>query len=122
MEPKRPRHPAKAEPRDRVSRLLVAVNSEERRQIRGMAEAANLSVSAYLRTAGLGYSICSALDHHAVRELCGLHGDLGRIGGLLKLWLADRREEVVPAALVDAAFRDLKCLQDILREKIEALV
>ena len=49
-----------------------------------------LSVSAYLRTAGLGHPIRSILDYDAVRDLAKVNGDQGRLGGLLKLWLVDR--------------------------------
>ena len=76
--------------RDRINHLQVVVNREERRRIQERAMEAGLSVSAYLRTVGLGQAIRPALDHQAVLELAKVNGDQGRLGGLLKLWLVDR--------------------------------
>jgi len=46
---------------------------------------AGLSVSAYLRAAGLHHPIRSVLDHQAVCDLAKVNGDQGQLGGLLKL-------------------------------------
>ena len=78
------------ETRDRRCPLRVVVSESERSRIEERARAAGLSVSAYLRTAGLCHPIRSAFDHAAVMELAKINGDQGRLGGLLKLWLADR--------------------------------
>lgn len=112
--------PAQA-PRDRQRTLRVVVNDHERERIEAMAKMAGLSLSAYLRTAGLNHPIRSMLDYDAIMELIRLHADLGRVGGLLKLWLAERRGEVVPAERVDAAFEELRELRGVLFRKIEAL-
>jgi hypothetical protein len=80
----------KREARDRKRQLRVVVSPNERAKIEERAKAASLSVSAYLRTAGLGHPIRSTLDHAAVLELAKVNGDQGRLGGLLKLWLVDR--------------------------------
>lgn len=112
--------PAKA-PRDRQRTLRVVVNDYERERIEALAKMAGLSLSAYLRTAGLNHPIRSMLDYDAIMELIRLHADLGRVGGLLKLWLAERRGEVVSAEMVDAAFEELRELRGVLFRKIEAL-
>lgn len=112
--------PAQA-PRDRQRTLRVVVNDHERERIEAMAKMAGLSLSAYLRTAGLNHPIRSMLDYDAIMELIRLHADLGRVGGLLKLWLADRRGEVVSAEMVDAAFEELRELRGVLFRKIDEL-
>jgi hypothetical protein len=78
------------ETRDRQRHLKVVVSPGERAKIEERARAASLSISAYLRTAGLGRPIRSTLDYDAVMELAKINGDQGRLGGLLKLWLVDR--------------------------------
>jgi len=78
------------ETRDRHRQLRVVVSASERSRIEERARSAGLSVSAYLRTAGLCHPIRSTLDHAAVMELAKVNGDQGRLGGLLKLWLIDR--------------------------------
>ena len=62
---------------------------EERRQIEANANAAGLSLSTYLLNVGIGYQIRGIVDHKQVEELARINGDLGRLGGLLKLWLTD---------------------------------
>ncbi|CAD7741667.1 conjugal transfer protein TraJ [Xanthomonas vasicola] len=62
---------------------------EERQVIQAKADAAGLSLSAYLLTVGQGYKITGVVDYEHVRELARINGDLGRLGGLLKLWLTD---------------------------------
>jgi Mobilization protein NikA len=76
--------------RDRINHLQVVVDGRERQLIQARAREAGLSVSAYLRNAGLGQRIRSVFDHEAVLQLAKLNGDQGRLGGLLKLWLVDR--------------------------------
>ena len=78
------------ETRDRIRQLRVVVSASERARIEERAKATGLSVSAYLRSAGLGQVIRSTLDHEAILELAKVNGDQGRLGGLLKLWLVDR--------------------------------
>lgn len=78
------------EARNRLLPMKVFVTDRERARIEERAKAAGLSVSAYLRTAGLGHPIRSVLDYDAVRDLAKVNGDQGRLGGLLKLWLVDR--------------------------------
>ena len=61
----------------------------ERLQIEANARAAGLSLSTYLLKVGIGYWIRGVLDHQKVDELARINGDLGRLGGLIKLWLTD---------------------------------
>jgi hypothetical protein len=69
----------------------VLVSDDERAEIERRAGIAGLSISAFLRAAGLHEPIRSALDYEAVLELA-LSADMGRLGGLIKLWLAEQRE------------------------------
>jgi hypothetical protein len=50
---------------------------EERRQIEAKANAAGLSLSAYLVNVGIGYEIRGIVDHKQVEELARINGDLG---------------------------------------------
>lgn len=62
---------------------------EERETIEQQARSTGLSKSSYLLRVGMGYPIRSIVDHHQVEELVKINGDLGRLGGLLKLWLSN---------------------------------
>ena len=62
---------------------------EERQNIESNAKAAGLSLSSFLLAVGQGYQVQGVTDYERVRELARINGDLGRLGGLLKLWLTD---------------------------------
>lgn len=101
--------------RPRGRRIAVWVTPEERADIERRAELAGLSLSNYLRTAGMNHPIRSTLDYQAIRELVGVAGDLGRLGGLFKLWLAERRGDGATVADVNRALREARELQDKIR-------
>jgi hypothetical protein len=75
--------------RKTTRRFQVPVFPEEEEIIKQLASSVGLSVSAYLRNVGLGYQVQGILDNKRVEELARINGDLGRLGGLLKLWLTD---------------------------------
>ncbi|EPM2896678.1 conjugal transfer transcriptional regulator TraJ [Pseudomonas aeruginosa] len=62
---------------------------EEKEHIEAQAKRAGMSAARYLREVGQGYKIKGVVDCEQVRELARINGDLGRLGGLLKLWLID---------------------------------
>jgi len=62
---------------------------QEKQCIEAKAESAGMSAARYLREVGQGYQINGVVDYEQVRELARINGDLGRLGGLLKLWLTD---------------------------------
>lgn len=77
--------------RPRGSRIDVWVTLDERAEIGDRAAQAGLSLSAYLRVAGLNQPVRSVIDQEAVAGLAKLHADLGRSAGLLKLYLSQPR-------------------------------
>lgn len=106
----------RGEPRDRHRTLRVVVSATERDRIEQRAMTAGLSVSAFLRAAGLNQPIRSILDHNAVRDLAKVNGDQGRLGGLLKLWLLERAGQGVPEIEVRRLLDRLGELQTHLAE------
>jgi len=69
----------------RWQHLRVPVFHEEKELISANAKMAGLSMARYLREVGMGYQVKGVMDYHYVRELVRVNGDLGRLGGLLKL-------------------------------------
>ena len=69
--------------------IVVRVLPVEKAAIEEMAHSTGNSTSAYLRKVGLGYEVRSVLDYERVGDLAKVNGDLGRLGGLLKLWLSN---------------------------------
>lgn len=84
--------------------MRVPVRPDEEEQIKRNAAAAGKSVASYLRSVGIGYQIKGILDNRRVEELARINGDLGRLGGLLKLWLTD---DARTAAFGEATIRAL---------------
>jgi hypothetical protein len=71
--------------------IKVYCYPDERQTIEQQANSTGLSKSSYLLRVGMGYPIRSIVDHHQVEELVKINGDLGRLGGLLKLWLSNEK-------------------------------
>ena len=83
----------------------------EKAGISKLAVQTGLSRSAYLRNVGLNCPVRSVVDLGAVSDLAKVNGDLGRVAGLLKLWLADMRDVGVSSHDVAAMMRDFRTLQ-----------
>jgi hypothetical protein len=72
--------------------LTVYLSEDERRRITGLAGKAGLPVSRFIKRVCLGQELRSTVDQQAVLALLHSKGDLGRLGGLLKLHLADAQQ------------------------------
>lgn len=82
-----------------------------------------LPVAAYLRNIGLGYEVTSVLDYRRVDDLAKINGDLGRLGGLLKLWLTnDERLRQVKADEIRAVLTKIEHNQDAMRVIMQAVL
>jgi len=99
----------KRPPRDRVRRLLVGVTAEERHAIEARAASVGLSVSAYLRAAGLCQPLMRLADRTALDLLIHLHGELGQ----LRQRLADGPPEALAARLATVAERMAAALESL---------
>lgn len=97
--------------RPRGNRVAVWVTDDERDELADRAAQAGMSASAYLRAAGLNHKIRSVYDLTAVADLGKVNGDLGRVAGLLKLWLADHRGFGAKPAEVEKMMNEFRALQ-----------
>lgn len=97
--------------RPRGTPIKVWVTPEERAEIAERAERTGLSLSAYMRAAGLNHRIKSVYDLEAVGDLVRVNGDLGRVAGLLKLWLAEKPGQGAGRFEVDRIMTDFRALQ-----------
>lgn len=95
----------------------------ERAQLEALASAAGSSLSSYMLAVGLGYRLRGILDHKRVEELSRINGDLGRLGGLLKLWLTnDARTEQFGEATIRALLSKIEDTQDRLHSVMRTVV
>lgn len=96
---------------------------DERADIQAKADATGLSLSAYLLRLGMGYEVGNIIDAAQVQELARVNGDLGRLGGLLKLWLTnDERLAGMSPAMLRALLAKIEATQDVLRGVAERVV
>jgi hypothetical protein len=103
--------------------LRVPVHPEEEAQIKHNAAVVGRSVAAYLRNVGLGYEVRGILDNSRVEELARINGDLGRLGGLLKLWLTnDDRTAQFGEATIRALLSKIEDTQDAMHGVIRQVV
>jgi hypothetical protein len=103
--------------------LRVPVLPEEEQQIKRNARAAGKPVATYLRLIGLGYQVHGILDNVRVEELARINGDLGRLGGLLKLWLTDDdRTRAFGESTIRALLSKIEDTQDTMHRVIRCVV
>ena len=96
---------------------------EERAAIEANAQAAGMSTSAYLLAVGQGYQVKGVTDFENVRDLVRVNGDLGRLGGLLKLWLTDDvRTLQFGEATILALLGRIEATQDEMSRIMKAVV
>jgi hypothetical protein len=105
------------------SPIKVYCLPEERRQIEENGKDVGLSMSTYLLNVGMGYQVRGILDNKRVEELARINGDLGRLGGLLKLWLTnDQRTAAFGEATIRALLSKIEDTQGKMHEVMRAVV
>jgi len=103
--------------------LRVPVLPDEEAQIKELAASTGLSVASYLRNVGLGYQVRGIVDNKRVEELARINGDLGRLGGLLKLWLTDdARTRQFGVATILAVLSKIEASQERMQEVMKEVV
>lgn len=98
--------------------IWVYVTPEEYARIMDSAEKAGLSMSAFAKRVCLGQRIESKVDSRAVLELVKVNADMGRLGGLLKLWLSEPDRHAPEARRL---LHELESMKETLSAKINAL-
>ena len=112
----------KSERRRREAQIKIRVTAEELAAIESNAAGCGLTTPELLRRLGQGYVPRSKLDQRHIRELCSVAGDLGRLGGLLKLWLIEKRaghlpRDSVAITEVDGLWRDIQKTYTAVKER-----
>jgi hypothetical protein len=106
--------------------LKVWVTPEEKAAIEQKADAHSLSASAYLRRLGLALPVESTVDQQAMLELAKINADLGRLGGLFKMWLTSNEsfQSISAQAIqrrVEGALNEVRSLQRKMSDRIQEL-
>lgn len=95
--------------------LRVPVLADEEQAIKNNAAKAGLTTAEYLRRLGIGHEIHGIIDQQHILTLSKINGDLGRLGGLLKLWLAnDERLTHISPKTIGVVLEQIKTTQEAL--------
>lgn len=103
----------KSDKRQRTELVGVRLTPNELQQIRKRAAGVGRSLSGYFRDRGLSYRIRSVSDQQVAVAMYKYRADMGRLGGLLKLWLstdeiADQGRQLNVPELLDQIGRQMK--------------
>lgn len=102
--------------------LRVPVLPEEESIIKSHAQEAGLSIAEYLRRTSMKRVVRSTIDKDSILELSKINADLGRLGGLLKLWLSDdSRVAHFSPETIRTLLRRLSGAQQVMLEKVNKL-
>lgn len=103
--------------------IKVYCTPAEKEAIEANARAAGMSSARYLREIGQGFSVRGVMDYEKVRELAAMNGDLGRLGGLLKLWLTnDARTAHFGESTIRALLARIEKTQDQMTDVMREVI
>jgi hypothetical protein len=86
-----------------------------------LAPSSGLSMSVHLKTLGLAHEPKSVLDAERVGDLLKACGDLGRLGGLLKLWLVEKPGQGASADEVRHLLEQIQAAREAIVDKVAAI-
>lgn len=105
-----------------AKRLRIPVLPEEEVIIRNNAKQAGLATAVYLRRLALGYHCPNTIDKLQVTQLAKINADLGRLGGLLKMWLTnDERLKHLPFETIQLLLKKIERTQDEMLDAVRRL-
>ncbi len=111
-----------SESRKRSKIIMVRVSDTEYDSITDIAQQCDLTTAALLRELGLGHQPDSKIDLRAIETLAKLHGDMGRVGGLLKMWLSSKEKQASAKQLkVDTVVHELIELKNEIANVVRQL-
>ncbi len=111
--------------RKRDQSIQIRVTAEEKRFIEQRANACAGGTSAhYLRSLGLGTELKTKSDGETVKTLLKIGADFGRVGGLVKLFVAQRehRYSVHDFQTMDRFIKELDMTRTDIAEALKKLI
>lgn len=111
-----------SETRKKTRIVRTRVTPQEWQVIEALADTCSLSVPEFMRQMALGHTPKSTLDEQAILEMAKVNGDMGRIVGVLKLWLStDQKSTEAFSYNIPNLVNELRVLKDALRKVLERL-
>lgn len=97
--------------------VKIRVNELEHEEINRRANMYGVTTSTYIRNIALNYPITSKVDYLSLMELGKCRADLGRLGGLLKMWLSNKdRRAGLDEIEVKSLYKEIEAKQEELIE------
>src|SRR3982074_3828347 len=99
---------------------------EEKAELAAQAGGQSLSASGYLRRLGLALRVESTIDQRAILDLVKINADLGRVGGLIKMWLTSNADFASLSAeglqrKLETTLNDVRTLQKKMSDRLDEL-
>ena len=101
---------SRSEKRKRNFQIKVRVDAHEKALLQNRAKSCGVSAASFLRDLALAYPLTSVVDQHALDELIKARADLGRLGGLFKMWLVENKERKANAKIGNRTYADIEAL------------
>lgn len=101
--------------------LKAYLTPDEYQQVTASAAKAGLTVSTFVKRVCLGQRISSTVDSQAVLALAKANADLGRLGGLFKMFLSEGKAGQYAEDLRDT-LQKIETTKDIVEKKFDALI
>lgn len=112
-----------ARPRSKLQPVRAYCLQSERELIENKAKIAGMSLSEYLRRAGMEGVVTSILDQEAVATLARVNANLGRVGGLLKALLTneERFDGKQGEALQEVTLQTVKGIKELQTRMLQVV-
>ena len=114
--------PRKKTENPRKYHIDTRLTLEEYEKIKFKAKSTGVSASEYLRSIGIGYPLTSKVDQLAIDQLLRAKADLGRLGGLFKLWLTSNEDYKEAAQIGSRNYENIDKLVSDIEKKEEELI
>jgi hypothetical protein len=119
-----PKAAKRSEVRRKTETVLVRVTPSEKQTLKSLASVSGLTVPELLRQSTLNKTPLEIIDKGPLRDLLRVSADLGRLGGLFKLWLSeyglrDQKEELKRQEIRSLLYQIAET-NKLLKEKIRA--
>ena len=107
--------------------IKIYCKPNEREEIARNARETGISLSAYARTLALGRSPVTIVELDELKKVMKVHADLGRLGGLLKMFLTndERLNDMgreMGVATIDGVLVDIRATQAKLLELVDVVL
>jgi len=113
---------SRSERRKRELQIKVRVDKEEKFFLENRAKGVGKSTAAYLRDLAMEYPLRSVVDQYALDVLIKTKADLGRLGGLFKIWLTNNEEYKENVKLGKYDYKTVEALLEKIEERQERLI